>query len=101
MRQVELAHAQHQRREEQRDDQHEQQPKEDLPDRNRGVFGEDSHPARVVGERVGRQAQARARVRLAIEDVLDQGLPEAYTADLYQQKCTAVFEHVYETQAAG
>jgi type I restriction enzyme, R subunit len=42
--------------------------------------------------------QARARVRLAIDDALDTGLPRAYTPDLYQQKCSAVFEHVYETR---
>lgn len=40
---------------------------------------------------------ARSRVKLTIEDVLDQGLPRAYTPDLYKQKCAAVFEHVYET----
>lgn len=39
---------------------------------------------------------ARSRVKLAIEDVLDQGLPRAYTPDLYKQKCSAVFEHFYE-----
>lgn len=39
---------------------------------------------------------ARSRVKLAIEDVLDQGLPRAYTPDIYKQKCSAVFEHVYE-----
>jgi type I restriction enzyme R subunit len=40
---------------------------------------------------------ARARVRLAIEDALDEGLPRAYSKELYQTKCTAVFEHVYES----
>ncbi|MGE3979147.1 MAG: type I restriction enzyme endonuclease domain-containing protein [Nitrospira sp.] len=39
---------------------------------------------------------ARSRVKLAIEDLLDQGLPRAYNPDLYKQKCSAVFEHVYE-----
>ena len=43
------------------------------------------------------KATARSQVKLAIEDALDQGLPRAYTPDLYQQKCSAVFEHVYET----
>ncbi len=43
------------------------------------------------------KASARSQVKLAIEDVLDQGLPRAYTPDLYQQKCSAVFEHFYET----
>jgi type I restriction enzyme R subunit len=40
---------------------------------------------------------ARSQVRLAIEDVLDIGLPRAYSPELYQQKCSAVFEHVYES----
>lgn len=44
-----------------------------------------------------RQIQARARVRLAIEDTLDLGLPHAYTPELYQRKCSAVFEHIYES----
>ncbi len=44
-----------------------------------------------------RQIQARARVRLAIEDTLDVGLPRAYTPELYQRKCSAVFEHIYES----
>ncbi len=39
---------------------------------------------------------ARSRVKLTIEDLLDQGLPRAYNPDLYKQKCSAVFEHVYE-----
>ena len=43
------------------------------------------------------KATARSQVKLAIEDVLDQGLPRSYTPDLYKQKCTAVFEHFYET----
>ena len=42
-----------------------------------------------------RQA-ARARVEEAIKDSLDAGLPRAYSPDLYQQKCSAVFEHFYE-----
>ncbi len=47
------------------------------------------------------QAQTRARVRLEIEDVLDQGLPEAYTPPLFPQKCAVLFEHVFETAAAA
>jgi type I restriction enzyme R subunit len=42
------------------------------------------------------KASARSKVKLAIEDVLDTGLPRAYTPDAYRQKCSAVFEHVYE-----
>lgn len=41
--------------------------------------------------------QARARVRLAIEETLDSGLPRVYSPPLYQEKCARLFEHVYET----
>jgi type I restriction enzyme, R subunit len=49
----------------------------------------------VLGWR--QKVQARAGVRLAIEDTLDEGLPRAYTKDLYQTKCSVLFEHVYES----
>jgi type I restriction enzyme R subunit len=42
------------------------------------------------------KATARSQIKLAIEDTLDGGLPRAYTPELYNQKCAAVFEHVYE-----
>ena len=41
--------------------------------------------------------QARARVKNAIEETLDEGLPRAYAPNLYKNKCGVVFEHVYET----
>ena len=44
-----------------------------------------------------RKAAARSQMRLAIEDALDNGLPRAYTPDIYNQKCAALFEHVYES----
>jgi len=44
-----------------------------------------------------RQTQARAKVRLAIEDTLDSGLPPTYTRELFSSKCSALFEHVYES----
>lgn len=42
------------------------------------------------------KATARSQVKLAIEELLDQGLPRSYTPDLYKEKCSAVFEHFYE-----
>ncbi len=39
---------------------------------------------------------ARSQVKLAIEDVLDNGQPRAYSPYLYKEKCARVFEHVYE-----
>ncbi|MFM7647650.1 MAG: type I restriction enzyme endonuclease domain-containing protein, partial [Cyanobium sp.] len=41
------------------------------------------------------KAASRAQLKLAIEDALDLGLPRAYTSELYQQKCHALFEHFY------
>jgi len=43
------------------------------------------------------KASARSRLKLAIEDTLDAGLPRAYSPDLYRAKVAAVFEHVYES----
>jgi type I restriction enzyme R subunit len=43
------------------------------------------------------KSTARSQLKLAIEDALDAGLPRAYTPELYQQKCSAVFEHIYES----
>ena len=43
------------------------------------------------------KAAARSQLKLAIEDALDTGLPRAYTPELYRQKCSAVFEHMYES----
>jgi len=40
--------------------------------------------------------QSRAGVRVAIEEMLDAGLPEKCTADLFEQKCGALFQHVLE-----
>jgi type I restriction enzyme R subunit len=43
------------------------------------------------------KAQARAQVRLAIEDTLDEGLPRSFTSEIYQTKCAILFEHVFES----
>lgn len=43
------------------------------------------------------KAQARAQVRLVIEDTLEEGLPRAYSPELYQSKVAALFEHVFES----
>jgi type I restriction enzyme R subunit len=43
------------------------------------------------------KSSARSQLKLAIEDVLDGGLPRAYDKPLYEQKCAALFEHVYES----
>lgn len=38
----------------------------------------------------------RAAVRVEIEKMLDSGLPEKYTTDLFEQKCGVLFQHVLE-----
>jgi type I restriction enzyme R subunit len=43
-----------------------------------------------------KSARGRARVRTAILDALEE-LPEAYSDDLFDAKCEAVYEHVYES----
>ena len=44
-----------------------------------------------------RRTESRSQVKLAIEDVLDTGLPRVFTPEIYRGKCSAVFEHVYES----
>jgi type I restriction enzyme R subunit len=43
------------------------------------------------------KSSARSQLKLTIEDVLDGGLPCVYSPEIYQQKCSAVFEHFYES----
>ena len=42
------------------------------------------------------KSAARSTLKLAIEDTLDT-LPAAYDRPLFAQKCSALFEHVYES----
>lgn len=39
----------------------------------------------------------RARVRRAIEETLDAGLPRAFTPDICRRKVSAVLNHVFES----
>jgi len=49
----------------------------------------------VLGWR--QKISSRARVKIEIENALDEGLPRAYSKELYATKCSAVFEHVYQS----
>ncbi|MEH1806008.1 type I restriction endonuclease subunit R [Nostoc sp.] len=42
-----------------------------------------------------KRQQTRASVEVAIKDNLDK-LPQSYSAELYEQKCQEVYQHVYE-----
>jgi type I restriction enzyme R subunit len=48
----------------------------------------------VLGWR--QKIQSRARIRITIEDALDEGLPSPYTKELLEDKSDALFEHVFE-----
>ena len=43
------------------------------------------------------KSTARSQLKLTIEDTLDAGLPRAYDKPLYAQKCSALFEHIFES----
>ena len=43
------------------------------------------------------KSSARSQVKLTIEDILEAGLPQIYSTDLFKQKCSAMFEHFYES----
>jgi len=43
-----------------------------------------------------KRQQSRAEVRITIEKLLDQRLPRAYTPELFDQKTTIVFQHIYD-----
>lgn len=53
------------------------------------------HKLLVLGWR--QKISTRARVKIEIENSLDEGLPRAYSKELYEAKCLAVFEHVYQS----
>ena len=43
------------------------------------------------------KSTARSQPKLAFEDVLDTGLPRAHYKPLCEQKCSALFEHIFES----
>ncbi len=53
------------------------------------------HGLLVLGWR--QKISTRARVKIEIENALDDGLPGAYSKELYEAKCSAVFQHVYQS----
>jgi len=44
-----------------------------------------------------KRQQSRAQVRVTIEDIFDRGLPQVYAPELYQKKCDAMYQHVYDS----
>jgi type I restriction enzyme R subunit len=49
-----------------------------------------------------KRQRTRAAVQVAITGELDAGLPDVYDRRIYQEKCSRVFQHIYESyQGAG
>ncbi|RKU22194.1 DEAD/DEAH box helicase [Candidatus Poribacteria bacterium] len=44
-----------------------------------------------------KHTQTRAQVRLAVENILDKGLPQPYTLELFNQKSEAIYQHIYDS----
>jgi len=44
-----------------------------------------------------KRQQTRADVFLTIQTILDEGLPECYTKPEFEEKCTLVYQHVYDS----
>ena len=44
-----------------------------------------------------KRQQSRADVRVTIESILDQDLPDIFTQELYYQKSDAIYQHVYDS----
>ena len=44
-----------------------------------------------------KRQQTRADVFLTIQNILDEGLPESYTKPEFEEKCTLVYQHVYDS----
>ena len=43
-----------------------------------------------------KQTQSQALVKLAIQEILDPELPDAYTPELFSRKCETVYQHIYD-----
>ena len=44
-----------------------------------------------------KHTQARAQVKLAAKNILDDELPQPYTLELFNQKSEAVYQHIYDS----
>ena len=44
-----------------------------------------------------KRQQSRAQVLTTIQALFDQELPQAYSPDLYRQKCDQVYQHIYDS----
>ncbi len=61
----------------------------------RGLLETLKHEKLVLDWR--KKQQERAKVLTAVRDILDRGLPRAYSKDLYERKCDEVYQHIYDS----
>lgn len=56
---------------------------------------------RVLVQDWYKDTQTQARVKSAVEEVLDHNLPDTYDKDLFQAKCQIIFDLVYDYSSKG
>jgi type I restriction enzyme R subunit len=61
----------------------------------RDLLGTLKHEKLVLDWR--KRQQTRAQMLLTVQKTLDEGLPRTYTPELYQRKCEAVYQHMYDS----
>jgi type I restriction enzyme R subunit len=44
-----------------------------------------------------KRQQSRAEVRVTIESILDGGMPEKYTPEIFNRKCDLVYQHIFDS----
>lgn len=44
-----------------------------------------------------KRQQTRENVRLTVQKLLDEALPDSYTRQIYSQKCEEVYQHIYDS----
>ena len=60
----------------------------------------EEHP-RVLVQDWYKDSQSQAKVKSAVEEVLDNTLPKTYVKGLFQQRCNQVYELIFEYAAKG
>ncbi|MGK7919249.1 MAG: hypothetical protein AB4080_04495 [Trichodesmium sp.] len=45
--------------------------------------------------------QNRATVKVTIEEILDENLPDIYSEEIYELKCQEIYQHIYESYVGG
>ncbi len=48
-----------------------------------------------------KRQQTRADVLLTIQHMLDKELPRSYTPEIFKEKCSFVYQHVYDSYYGG